>query len=280
MRPEKVAFIGRGLDVASTRYRIVIPAMELQKLGVEISKDASIIVYNKGSIDQKVLDLYQKKVYDICDDNIDCQERGAEYRKHLAIADAVTCNSDAMRFIVHQKVGRIATVIADPYEHDEWPPSWGDGLLWFGHWTNLKTLDRTGLEGVTVLTNMDGVPPHYPAAQIAARTPYIQWSPEAMDDAFKAHAIVIIPTGRGIAKSANRLIESVRAGKFVVAEPLPAYEEFGRWMWIGDLKKGIEWAKSNRQECMRRVRECQSYIRSRYSPETIGQKWLEVLSSI
>ncbi len=276
----RVAFIGRGLEVASTRYRIVIPAMELQRLGHEVTKDAPIIVYNKGSVSQEVLDLYPKKVYDICDDNIDCPERGAEYRAHLANANAVTCNSDAMRYIVHQKANRIATVIPDPYEHPEWEPSWGEGLMWFGHWTNLKTLARTGLEGVTVLTNMDGVPDHYPAAKAAAKTGFKRWSPEAMDEAFRSHAIVVIPTGRGIAKSANRLIESVRAGKFVVAEPLPAYEEFAEWMWVGDLREGVEWAKQNRKSCLERVRACQDYIRDRYSPRTIGLKWERVLSSI
>lgn len=275
----KIAFIGRGLDVASTRYRIVIPAMQLQKMGHEITKNAPVIVYNKGSIDPAILDIYPKKVYDICDDNIDCPERGTEYRHHLKIANAVTCNSDCMRFIVHQKTGRVATVIPDPYEHEEWAPSWGEGLLWFGHWTNLKDLDRTGVRA-TVITNVAGVPRGSRAAEILARTQAIEWSPQAVDEAYKSHALVVIPTGRAIAKSANRLIESVRAGKFVVCEPLPAYEEFSEFMWVGDIKEGIEWALRNPQECQDRVRYCQNYIRERFSPETIGRKWLRVLSSI
>ena len=273
----KIAFLGRGLEVASTRYRIVIPAMELTKLGHEVTKEASILVYNKGSIDPAVLDLYPKKVYDICDDNIDCPERGAEYRLHLKIADAVTCNSDAMRFIVHQKTNRVATVIPDPYEHAEWAPSWGEGLMWFGHWTNLKDLDRSGVRA-TVLTS--GCPKGSRAYEILSRLPAIEWSPDAVDAAFKSHALVVIPTGRAIAKSANRLIESVRAGKFVVCEPLPAYEEFAEFMWVGDIREGVEWALQNRRECLDRVRYCQNYIREKFSPETIGRKWERVLSSI
>lgn len=273
----KIAFLGRGLDVASTRYRIIIPAYQLQRMGHEITKDAPILVFNKGSIDPEVLKLYSKTVYDVCDDNFDCEQRGREYLEHTKRANAVTVNSECMRFIVHQKTGRSAVVIPDPYEHEEWAPSWGEGRLWFGHWTNLKDLDRCGVSA-SVLTA--GAPEGSRASAILSRMPHEAWSPEAMDRAFRTHAIVVIPTGRAIAKSANRLIESVRAGKFVVAEPLPAYEEFSRWMWVGDMKEGVAWAESHKDECLERVKACQLYIREKYSPERIGVMWERVLSSI
>ena len=275
----QVAFLGRGLNVASTRYRIVIPAYELQKQGVEITKDAPILVFNKGSIDLEILKLYPKTVYDICDDNLDCPERGQEYRFHLARADAITCNSEAMRFIVHQKTKRIATVIPDPYEHPEWSPSWGEGVMWFGHWTNLKDFHGRGIEA-TIITNASEVLQGTMVSKVISQYKTLEWSTESMDAAYRSHALVVIPTGRAIAKSANRLIESVRAGKFVVAEPLPAYEEFGEWMWVGDLKEGLEWAKSHKSECLERVKACQDYIRGKYSPKRIGAMWLKVLGSI
>lgn len=275
----KVAFVGRGLDMASTRYRIVIPAMYLQSMGHEVTKDAPIIVFNKGGVDREVLDKYPKKVYDICDDNFSCPNRGPEYRSHAAEANAVTVNSDVMRFIVHKQTGRIATVIPDPYEREEWEPSWGEGLLWFGHWTNVKDLARSGVDA-TLITNPGAVPENSQTLEYLRGRKCIPWSVEAMDSAFKSHAIVVIPTGRSMAKSANRLIESVRAGKFVVCEPLPAYEEFSEFMWVGDIREGVEWALRNRRECLDRVRYCQNYIREKFSPETIGRKWLKLLSSI
>lgn len=274
----RVAFVGRSLDMASTRYRVILPAMYLQSRGHEITKDAPILVHGKSGMDREVLDLYPKKVYDICDDNFDCPQRGPEYVRHAQEANAVTVNSDVMRFIVHKKTGRAAVMIPDPYEHEEWAPSWGDGLMWFGHWTNVKDLMRSGLEA-TVLTNGESVPADSKTAEYLKRG-FIKWSPEAMDEAFKSHALVVIPTGRSMAKSANRLIESVRAGKFVVAEPLPAYEEFARFMWVGDLKEGVKWAASHKDECLKRVKHCQDYIRERYSPERIGAMWEGVLSSI
>lgn len=275
----KVAFVGRSLDMASTRYRVVIPALYLQSRGYEIAKDAKVVVFSKSGVEREVLDLYPKKVYDICDDNFNCPQRGPEYVAHAKEANAVTVNSDVMRFIVHKRTGRSAVVIPDPYEHPEVPPSWGDGLLWFGHWTNVKDLARTGLEA-TIITNPDSVPEDSETRKYLEGRRVVPWSHVAMDYALKTHALVVIPTGRSMAKSANRLIESVRAGKFVVAEPLPAYEEFSRWMWVGDIREGVAWATAHPGECQERVRACQDYIRDRYSPEAIGRLWEGVLSSI
>lgn len=265
--------------MASTRYRVVLPAMYLQKHGHEITKDAQVLVFSKSGVEREVLNLYPKKIYDICDDNFDCPKRGPEYVQYAQEANAVTVNSEVMRFIVHKKTGRVATVIPDPYEHAEWKPSWGEGLMWFGHWTNCKDLSRTGLEA-TIITNPDSVPEDSTTRTYLEGKRVIAWSQPAMDEAWKSHAVVVIPTGRSMAKSANRLIESVRAGKFVVAEPLPAYEEFARFMWVGEMRAGVEWALGHKQECLERVKACQDYIRHRYSPDRIGGMWETVLSSI
>lgn len=267
----KVAFLGRTLDMASTRYRVVLPAMALNNLGVEITPDCETLIFGKDKIDPQVLAKYPKRIYDVCDDNFDCALRGEEYRKHVAESQAVTCNSDAMRFVIHKKCNRIATVIPDPFEHEEWEPGWGEGLLWFGHSVNVKDLLRV----------LPGLPPVKAITSNTSRLDsYIEWSPQAVDEGLKSCAVVIIPTGRAVTKSANRLIESVRAGRFVVAEPLPAYEEFGEWMWVGDLREGVRWALANKDECLKRVKACQAYIREKYSPDRIGEMWLKVLKSV
>lgn len=266
----KVSFLGRQLEMASTRYRVVLPAMALTRLGVEVTKDAETLIFGKDKVDPELLSKYPKRIYDVCDDNIDCAVRGEEYRRHIANSHLVTCNSDVMRFVIHRKCNRIATVIPDPYEHDEWEPSWGENLLWFGHSVNVKDLIRVlpGLPPVTAITS-----------GTSRLESFVEWSPEAVDDGLRKCAVVILPTGRAITKSANRLIESVRAGKFVVAEPLPAYEEFAHLMWVGDLHKGVEWALRNKDECLKRVRACQDYIRHRYSPMRIGEMWLKAIKS-
>ena len=268
----KLSVLGRALHIASSRYRVVIPTMVLHRMGVEICKDADILLYSKSEVDKGILDLYPKKIYDICDDNFDCGKRGPEYEKHAKGANVVTCNSEVMRFVIHQKAGRIAEVIPDPYEHPEWKPSWGEGLMWYGHSVNVKDLVRV----LPLLKD-----PVAPLTTSTDRLPsYVEWSHAEMDRQYRKCSMVIIPTGRGIAKSANRMIEAVRAGKFVVAEPLPAYEEFSDLMWVGDIPEGVEWAKARQSECLERVRACQDRIRERFSPQTIGAKWFQVVKKL
>jgi hypothetical protein len=51
-------------------------------------------------------------------------------------------------------------------------------------------------------------------------------------------------------------------------------------MWIGDIEDGMIWFEENRTEAIKRIRNCQDYIRNRYSPDEIGRQWLNVLERI
>jgi hypothetical protein len=189
----------------------------------------------------------------------------------IARADLVTCNSEAMRVRIREATGLEARVIPDPYEFDERPPSWGEGLTWFGHESNLPDLARAAEKlkdfGIRAVSSpvMPGI---------------IPWSRDAVIEALDRCAVAILPTGKNPYKSANRLVEAARRGKFVVANPLPAYEEFAPFMWVGDIREGVEWAYAHREQCLARVAQCQDYIRPRFSPERVGRLWLEALASV
>lgn len=257
-------------DLASARLRMNIPAREVRKLGVELCPDGDIAVVAKHWFSPDVLAGFRRVIFDVCDDHFDTKK--AEFYKQMCRrASAVTCNTDMMRFRIHQQAGVIATVIPDPYESEQKVPSWGNGLLWYGHSSNFEDLYRIapklGEYNAMILSNakMDGV---------------MEWSLKAQEECLALCAVVVIPTGKSPCKSANRLIEAVRAGKFVCAEPLPSYEEFAKWMWIGDIQRGVQWAHENQDEVLERVAGCQAYIADKYSPQAIGQKWLETLSIV
>lgn len=95
--------------------------------------------------------------------------------------------------------------------------------------------------------------------------------------------IVIIPSLNSdvkTVKSPNRLIESVRSGRFVVAHPLPAYQEFAKWVWVqSDLVDGIRWALQNPQQVIQNIQTAQQYISHQYSPERAGLLWEQVVNS-
>lgn len=259
-----VTFKHFGAHLASSRYRSIIPAQQLAKHGVEQGRDWLVIgkhgwdwlTYTRG---------FNNVCFDVCDDHFD-GEYGDHYKDGCIAADVVTCNSEEMARRIREKTGRKAVVIPDPYEQPERAPKIHAQPLWFGHRSNLQDLVPwiDHLPDLEVVTNMEG------------RT-FTRWSPETLDAAFDRAGIVVIPTGKSMAKSGNRAIESIRRGLFVVAGYLPAYADLG--IYIGNIADGYRWALDNQEEALKRIKASQDYIRATYSPERIGELWLKTLSA-
>lgn len=256
----KVTFKSWGNGLASSRYRAMIPAQELHKLGVQEGTDWLII--GKHGWDWSLTEGYKKICFDVCDDHF-----GTKHESHYLIgierADLVTCNSAEMGRLIEEKTGRTPVVIPDPYEQRESDPRIHDKLLWFGHRSNIADLlPWVELPNLEIVSNFKGTTP---------------WSPEEMDRAFDRSGLVIIPTGKSMAKSGNRAIESLRRGLFVIAGYLPAYADLG--IYIGDIADGVRWALDHKEEVLCRIKRSQEYIRDEYSPQRITQMWLKVLQS-
>lgn len=252
----QVTFAWFGDTVASSRLRAKIPQKELKRRGIRAGFD--IVVYGKHWLTEEQLKPFKKRVFDICDDHFN-NENGSYYHRHALLADAVTCNSIEMARIIKVETGVDAFVVDDPFEAPEQPAGIGNGYLWFGHQSNLKDVEP------------------YPEVKTYTGE---NWTLEGQRKAIEECAAVVIPSSGKLAKSANRLIESVRCGRFVIANDLPAYREFSNWMWIGDIRNGMKWFEENQEEAIKRVRNCQDYVKERYSPKEIAQQWLNVLERI
>jgi hypothetical protein len=75
-------------------------------------------------------------------------------------------------------------------------------------------------------------------------------------------------------KSPNRFTESVWAGRFVLAHPLPAYRELSECGWVGDdLGDGVKWLAAHPDEALARIRRGQEVIGERFSPRAVGAAW-------
>lgn len=258
----KVTFASFGPKYASSRLRADIPQQELAKLGIKIGRD--VLVYGKHVVTLEQTKPFKKCIFDICDNHINHSELGKYYREHAANADLITVNSDEMARIVKTELGLDAMVIPDPYESDEQEPGIGTYPFWFGHESNLVDLEGyLPIPGLQILTGDD-------------------WSREKQLAMLKECSCVIIPTGKSMAKSANRLIESVRNGRFVIAGNLPAHDEFKDLMYIGnDLKNSLELFKSsNPVDILQRIGTAQTIIRDRYSPGIISRLWLEAIDRV
>jgi hypothetical protein len=111
---------------------------------------------------------------------------------------------------------------------------------------------------------------------------YIPWSPDATMGALAAADVVLLPqesgTEWGRAKSHNRAVETLRAGRFAAASPIPAYLELEKFLWVGeDLGAGVRWAMEHPGEAEARVAAGQRYVDHRFAPDAIARSWIAAL---
>jgi hypothetical protein len=272
----RVTFASFGEQVASSRYRAIIPARELAALGVGQGTDVLVIGKHYWHWEEATAG-FKRVVFDVCDDHLEDPELGAHYRDAIARADAVTCNSREMQRRIKAVCGRTAWVIPDPYEQPERPPRvHGDSLLWYGISNNLQHLvpwlDKLGTRPVTCVTS-DVV------VRFPAHVQIVDWSPQAMDREYERAGLVLVPTGARPAKSANRAIEAIRRGLYpICGAGVPAYSDLG--VWVGRIDDGVEWALSHHDDVVHRIQAAQHYVAWEYSPKRIAKLWLEVLSQV
>jgi hypothetical protein len=301
--------------MASYRYRTTIPACGLERLGHDVKlgkvddaampgvyifskhfnpgeeypfaqklKDPKFLAANITSIVPEEHTAGNAIIFDICDNHFDSPSIGDYYRNMVELADYVVAATPRMAEVIKDKCpGTDVTVIPDAYEFPERQPrfNWDQkeitNLMWFGHPTNIKHLQRVWNElagfNIMIITE-NGV-----TLDVDGEVFPIQpWSIDTMLWGFAQSHIVIIPNeGKKSCKGANRIIESIRQGVFVIAEPCPAYEEFKEWMYIGDIKEGLEWCKQHKEELQDRVQKAQAYIREKYAPMKIVGQWHELI---
>jgi SAM-dependent methyltransferase len=157
---------GPTSDLASTRYRVVIPAQQLTRLGHQVQavslpadgdisavRDAQcdVLVVSKslsaasGHLAAAMKSRGVRIVADFCDDHFEHADLGPQYRDLARVADVLVASTDSMAQALRRHTGRESIVITDPVEGPRGVPSFRPGLpalrmTWFGHPTNLDGL--------------------------------------------------------------------------------------------------------------------------------------------
>jgi SAM-dependent methyltransferase len=163
---------GLTSDIASTRYRVLIPAMQLVRLGhhVQVStllpggwpdtiRDApwDVLVISKSfkRANEELAAAMKARgvriVVDLCDDHFAHPEFGPHYQRLAALADTIVASTPAMAAAVRRHAGRESMVIADPVEGPRGKPVFAPRLprlriAWFGHPSNLDGLTARARE--------------------------------------------------------------------------------------------------------------------------------------
>jgi hypothetical protein len=298
---------------ASHRLRGELMAAALRELGHDASASGGLLDMESGTI-AIFLKLSQPEhilqaksqgaiaVYDLCDNKF---SEKPEYVPCCQAADIITVNSDAMAESVRVNTGRHSVVIPDPYERPELTPAFDPGktirLLWFGGGSSLKFFPM-----IEVWQRLEREIKDYEFTMITAKAERVktkqlerqnrgtysginfnrlrfhEWNWDLQGELLAKTDIVLMPVDtnhyRTETKSANRLIDGVMSGKFVITSPLDSYREFDPYTWQTDFITGIQWARNNPSEVLERIQLGQDYTRKNYSPKVIAQRWLEVFN--
>lgn len=256
--------IGYAVDInpelASFRFRVSIPAGHL-KVPYRLGCTGSPTFFYKDGNPELARSLKSGVLYDVVNDHF-TGPRAESYHGMAKAADVLTTCSEVMRETVKKATGRDSIVIDDPYENAEFPPEVpGEFVLWFGHAANISSLKPyADLPNLKVVSNVKGAAP---------------WSLKFEWHYIKQAALILL-TGNNPGASTNRIVKSIRSGRFVVTPGgIPSWEQFKDFCWIGDVREGVQWALNNREEACQKIALGQSYIRERFTPSLITEKWME-----
>lgn len=301
---------GLTCDLASVRYRITLPAAAVpgskvtqlvsganRRTLLERFAGADVVVFGKlfdPALAEQVLELIAalrargvKVIVDYSDDNFAHPVVGPVYRALANAADLLVASTEGLAEVLRAETAVPVRVVTDPVEGRRGEPRAAAGrpvrLLWFGHQTNLDTL-RLGLPQIGVPFELTLITAPGSGAE-AMGYRFRAWSVKAVFDELRECDAVIIPSDRHnprkIVKSPNRFTESLWAGRFVIAHPLPSYERLAAYGWVGDdLGEGLAWLLENPEGAAARVRAGQRAVEEHFSPQAIGRAWQAAIAAL
>jgi hypothetical protein len=248
---------------------------------------------------QRAKDLGAKTIYDLCDNKFEEKE---EYEPCCQLADLVSVNSVQMGASTKHHTGRDSIVMPDPFERPKLEPNFNPGkeikLLWFGSQSSFKFLPV-----VEIWQRLEKEIGNYKYTMISAKTDRLiskmslrqtkgqisginfdkldmqEWTWERQGQLLSECDIVLMPVQtdnpRTDTKSANRLIDSLMSGKFVITTALASYEEFAPYTWQDDYIAGIKWALAHPGKTLERIRAGQKYTEEKYSAQVLSKQFIE-----
>ena len=247
-----------------------------------------------------------KLLADFSDNTFLDPRRGPIDRSLANLVDLVVVSTPGLAQVLRGETHVPVVSVTDPVEGQRGEPRVAVDagaplkLLWFGHWANFHTL-QIAWEQLTplaaerslswVILSRPGVKHEEAVAMMDAEwrktgsaCRFRSWSVATVFEALRECDAVVIPSDpqhpEKSIKSPNRFCESVWAGRFVVAHPLPSYQLLAAGGWVGaDLAEGLRWMLAQPDEALARIHVGQSAVAAAHSPEAVGQAWKRVIET-
>ena len=211
------------------------------------------------------------------------------------IADEIVVPTEYLAEILRKHLARRVIVIEEPIQLPRHAPQFSPTselrIVWCGSPNNHDTL----APGIQELAHFRGrkislviVSGEMPVNLAALSTisgditiGFMPWSLMIQREMTQLADMVFLPSfdsEEKKAKSHDRLVEAINAGRIALAYPLPQYQELADYcICSDDYASGIEAALADPEGLIKKIQRGQEYIDSRFSPEVNAIKWQNLL---
>jgi hypothetical protein len=219
------------------------------------------------------------------------------YEPALKLTDYIITPSDHLKILLNNNFSKEIFVIPDPIEVPVLSPkiSKTNGILWFGHATNINYLinfleecPKTYEVSILIVISNDAglniLASHRFQNKIRFKVSLQKWSLKNLIEASKISDICIIPSDRNDPKksgvSSNRLITSLALGLPTIAEIMPSYAEFSKYFFDIRSNSLFETMSNSSSSGFRKlISEAQQKIIPKFLPRVIAQQWIELFKN-
>lgn len=291
-------------DLASNRLRCLIPANVLADKGY----DVRVVTKPEHALDIKTDDVvivgklfndqYNNTVYNAAEvgarvflDFCDPVWEREPYPDLRDLSNYRVFASQGLRAVYPGRDTQ-SCVIPDPFELQPAscakPTRDGSDFLWYGNVFNIDPLFRLvgEVEGqsfqlVTALNQELGN--RLMSRESSNNLSFTPWSMQNMENAFRySDGAVVIPhyKRKGYElKSSNRIVAALAAGRTVIMENAPQWDEFQEFTCATNSVAGSIWNEEWRNVRLRSVWDGHSYVLEKYSPLAIAKQWEDAINA-
>jgi hypothetical protein len=108
---------------------------------------------------------------------------------------------------------------------------------------------------------------------------YLPWNASSFSRALRLHSVCLLPIRPNpftACKTSNRIAAALLHGLAVIADPIPSYQEFAPFVYLGDWTASLRAAMGPAAEVRSRVDRGADHVRRLHSIDKIADSWLAV----
>lgn len=234
----------------------------------------------------------------ICDLHL-TDQIGRANKQLSEIADELVVPTEYLASLLQKHYARPVGVLEEPIQFPRMEPKFSPAdselaILWCGSPNNhdtlgpgIQNLSRYRDRRITLIVVSGKMPPDWTAlskVSSSIKMIFLPWELMTQFDMMQLSDIVFLPSLESEekrAKSHDRLVEAINAGRLAVAHPLPQYQELSEYcLCTQDYAGAIANALKNRPAMIERIRRGQDYIDGRFAAEVVAAKWQTLFNRI